>query len=120
MKKLLFVVLALLLCATVVQAFEGKTPKTLGKGSWYVVKGQVVLQEDLQFVEVPIEVQTLAPPGLGTRYDFQPDGNFYCAYNAGWDYYICGALDGSGFYCRYYEDKRICLVGSELVGIYNN
>ena len=102
--KQILIVLALI----VVQVSAG--PPKGHKGTWRKLAGNIVLQEDLTFTEPASGVEVLMEeaPEFATRFTFFPNGNYYCAYNDGWeDYYICGANDGSDFFCKYYTNGRI-------------
>lgn len=105
MKKILLVLVVL--AAITAPVYAGRPED---KGAWYVVEGRVVKQEDLRFAEPAPGVEILMNeiPEFATRFTFFPVGNYYCAYNDGWeDYYICGANDGSNFFCKYYTDGSI-------------
>lgn len=107
MKRILLVLTILLLSVTPASAWW---PEEGYKGTWRKLEGKIVLQEDLSFTEPAPAVEILMDesPEFATRFQFFPNGNYYCAYNVSWeDYYICGANDGSDFFCKYYTDGNI-------------
>jgi len=115
MKRILLVLVMLILATAPVHA-RYPSPDDEYKGTWYIIKGRSVRQEELKFDEPAPKVENLArqSPGIATRYEFFANGNYYCAYNESWeDYYICGANDGNNFFCKYYVDGNIVCTQGE-------
>lgn len=107
MKKLL---LALVILALMVAPVLAGSPGPKGyKGTWRKVLGKVVVEADIKFHDPAPGVEDLQMqvPDFATRYTYFVDGNYYCAYNDGWTFYVCGPNDGSGYFCKYYADRSI-------------